>query len=165
MIGTIVTLSVCAILFALSRAWWRSFLNPVSLGIVIWMPALVMLNWPPFFLLPVYIHLNQPVSPLLYLALALAFVSFWGGAAMVRALIRANTPRVAIATQRLCPEIDPVRAYLLFGIGFAVFVYSYLNSGLLGLANLDEQQVAESRLALHMGFLSFVVLLDRKSVV
>ncbi|MBD8620609.1 hypothetical protein IFT67_16935 [Sphingomonas sp. CFBP 13728] len=156
MIGTLLTLIVCGSLFILSQAWWRSYLNPVSLGILAWMPALVMLNWPPYFLSPIYIYLNRPVSQYIYIAMAMGFLSFWAGCALVKTLSPTGAFQLSEARRM---DINPVVATGLFSLGLAVFLYSYTSSGLADFANLDAQQVAESRLNLHLGLLSFVTIL------
>lgn len=156
MLGTLLTLIVCAALLALSQAWWRSYANPVTLGTLAWMPALVMLNWPPYFLSPLYIHLNRPVSVYLYIAMAMALLAFWAGCVLVKTL----SPQEAFHVADRDPgDVNVFVAIALFGLGFAVFLYSYLLSGLSDLANLDAQQVAESQLNLHLGVLSFFTLL------
>jgi hypothetical protein len=156
MIPTILTIVACLALIALSQTWWRSHLNPVTIGIIAWLPGLVMLWWPPYFLSPLYIHLNRPVGFLIYLAMGLCFASFWAGCAMVKALSKAEAFRLDPAGLQTRLSV-PRAALIAFG-GFAVFVYVYVNSGLLELQNLDQAGVAESRLNLHVGPLSFVIL-------
>ncbi|WP_339345909.1 hypothetical protein [uncultured Sphingomonas sp.] len=155
MLGTLMTLIVCAGFFALSQSWWRSYANPVSLGILAWTPALAMLNWPPYFLSPLYIHLNRPLGINIYLAMGMGFLSFWAGCALVKSLSPAHAFDVV---DRDPKDISPLVSIILFGVGFAVFLYSYYYSGLADLANLDTQQVAESQLNLHLGVLSFVTM-------
>lgn len=157
MIATLVTLIVCAVLYGLARAWWHSHLNPVSFGILAWVPALVMVNWPPYFLSPLYIHLNRPISALVYYAMAVGFFSFWAGCALVKTLSQPDA--FAIVPARAALHVEWRRLLIVFGIGLAVLIYAYLLSGLLDLSVLDEQQIAESRLRLHLGALSFVILL------
>lgn len=156
MIGTLITLVVCFGLLALSQWWWRSLLNPVSLGILAWTPALVMLNWPPYFLSPLYIQLNRPVSLYVYIAMAVALLSFWAGCSLIKSL----SPTHAFDVPRRTTDIDfnPVVAMGLFSVGFLVFVYSYLSSGLADISNLDNQQIAESQYNLHLGLISFLEL-------
>ena len=153
MIGTLLTIAVCLTLFMISRWWWRSHLNPVSLGILAWTPGLIMLNFPPYFLSPYYIHLNRPVSIYVYLAMGLCFTFFWAGCALVKAI----SPRKDFELNpRMHLNINNPRAVLLFVVGLVVFLYAYFRSGLLDLQNLDELQVAEARLNLHMGPISFL---------
>lgn len=156
LIGTLLTLAGCAIAFFLARWWWRDILNPVALGVLAWMPGLILLNWPPFFLSPIYIHLNRPVSENVFIALVLGFLSFWGGCATIKLL----SPRHAYerAVQLQWPPVHSLRALGLFVIGFAVWAFSYIESGLLDLASLDDQQIAQSQLNLHLGLLSFLIL-------
>lgn len=154
MIATLATIAICALLAALTQAWWRSYLNPVTLGVLVWLPGMIMLHWPPFFLSPLYIHLNRPISPLVYIALALGFGAFWAGCAVVKALSKPD----AFAIQPLRLNADNSRLFLVFGLGLALFVYSYLRSGLTDIAYLDEQGVAEARVGLHLGLLSFFIL-------
>jgi hypothetical protein len=52
--------------------------------------------------------------------------------------------------------LDRARLLLLYLIGAGIFIYGYLTSGLLDLTTMDEQQVAESRIALHLGPISFL---------
>jgi hypothetical protein len=157
MFGTIVTLICLAAAFKVSLLWWRSFLNPVAFGILAWTPALVMLNWQPFFVSPLYIQLNRPVSASIYIALVVAFSSFWFGCMTVKALAKSGDFRVN--EQLILSRFAPGRGLLLFIIGFLVFSYSYLQSGLTGMSQLDAAGVAESRLALHIGWISFIGLL------
>ncbi len=156
MIETLLTIAVGIALLIASQSWWRSHLNPVTIGILAWMPGLIMLHWPPYFLSPIYIHLNRPVIPELYLALALAFFSFWAGCAVARAFF--GRAAFQLDRQRLYLDISIPRTLTLFLVGFLVFVYVYVNSGLLELEHLDEIGVAESRLRLHVGVLSFLVM-------
>jgi hypothetical protein len=155
MIATLLTLSVVALLLGASQAWWRSHLNPVTLGLLSWTPGLVMINWPPFFLSPLYIHLNRPVSPLLYLALGLALIAFWAGCATVRSLSRPSAFQLDPA--KLAWRANLPRVVVLFAVGLGIFLYAYLNSGLLDLTQLDDVGVAESRLKLHLGWVSFLI--------
>jgi hypothetical protein len=156
MIATLLTVCVIALLLAASQAWWRSLFNPVTFGILSWTPGLILMHWPPFFLSPLYIHLNRPISPLLYVALLLAFVSFWAGCAVVKALSPADA--YVRKPANLVWRANLPRALGLFAVGFVVFVYAYMNSGLLDLQNLDEVGVAESRLKLSFGAASFLML-------
>lgn len=156
MIATLLTISVIGLLIAASQAWWRSLFNPVTLGLLAWTPGLIMMNWPPYFLSPLYIHLNRPLYPLLYVALAIAFLSFWAGCATVKAL----SPATAYLrdAEKLRWRANLPRTIVLFAVGLAVFVYAYFNSGLLDMQNLDEVGVAESRVRLHFGWASFLIL-------
>lgn len=156
MIATLLTICLIALLISASQAWWRSLFNPVTWGLLSWTPGLVMMHWPPFFLSPLYIHLNRPLTPLLYVALALAFVSFWAGCATVKTLSSADA--YVRNPDKLRWRANLPRTVALFAIGLAVFVYAYLNSGLLDMANLDEVGVAESRVRLHFGWASFLIL-------
>lgn len=153
MIGTLLTLAVCLTLFMISRWWWRSHLNPVSLGILAWTPALIMLNFPPYFLSPHYIHLNRAISFNVYLAMGLSFAFFWAGCALVKAISKRNdfdlNPRMELS-------LNVPRAVLLFSVGLAIFLYGYFHSGLLDLQNLDARQVVEARLNLHLGPVSLL---------
>ena len=88
MIATLLTIAVVIAPLYASQMWWKSHLNPVTIGILAWTPGLIMLNWQPYFLSPIYIHLNRPVAPELYFALAMGFFSFWAGCAAVKALSR-----------------------------------------------------------------------------
>jgi hypothetical protein len=157
MIASLFTVLGCFVLIALTQRWWRSYLNPVSLGVLAWMPALVMLNWPQFFVSPRYIQLNRDLSFLVIIAMGLGFLSFWAGCATAKALSPPGA--FEIQRERLRLHVDPLRLLVLFGIGLAVFLYAYLNSGLLDLAELDEAQVAESRLALNLGGVGMLMLL------
>lgn len=155
MIATVLTILVCGLLVVITQAWWRSYLNPVTLGALVWLPGLIMVHWSPFFLDPRYIHLNRAFSPLAYIALGIAFISFWAGCALVKALSPPDA--FAIRRERMLLNADMTRLMALFGLGVALFVYSYLRSGLMDLAYLDEQGVAEARVNLHLGWLSFLM--------
>ncbi len=154
MIGTLLTLAVCAITWTLARVWWRHFLNPVSFSVLAWAPALVLLNWPPYFIYPYYWHLNRPIGILLYTALALACISFWLGCATAKAMSKPGS--FDIVPSRLVFEVKEGPAIVLFVIGFLVFVYSYVNSGLMDMANLDVREIAESQRNLYIGRLTFL---------
>ena len=117
MLGTLMTLIVCAGFFALSQSWWRSYANPVSLGILAWTPALAMLNWPPYFLSPLYIHLNRPLGINIYLAMGMGFLSFWAGCALVKSLSPAHAFDVV---DRDPKDISPLVSIILFGVGLLV---------------------------------------------
>lgn len=156
MIETLLTIAVIVPLLYASQMWWKSHLNPVTIGILAWTPGLIMLHWQPYFLSPIYIHLNRPVAPELYIALALGFVFFWAGCAVTKALSRPSAFQIQPA--RLALDINVTRAMIFFGIGLLVFAYVYFNSGLLDLQDLDEVGVAESRLRLHIGPVSFLIL-------
>jgi len=155
-IATLLTIAVVALLLSASQAWWRSWFNPVTWGLLAWTPGLIMMNWPPFFISPLYIHLNRPLIPLLYVALFIAFISFWAGCATAKSLSPANA--FVRDPAKLAWRANTTRTLILFGIGFAVFVYAYFNSGLLDMQNLDEVGIAESRVRLHFGWASFLIL-------
>lgn len=153
-LSALVTILFCIALARLAWHWWPNYLNPVVLGILAWVPALVMINFPQFFISAIYIHQNREFYPLVYLAMALGFLGFWAGCAATKAL----SDRSAFLREpaRLQLHLSPVRLLILYFIGVVVFVYSFLTSGLLDLVYMDEQQVAESRLALHIGPISFL---------
>ena len=151
---SLVTVVLCLGLARLAWRWWPNYLNPVVLGILAWIPALVMINFPQFFISPIYIHQNRDFSPLVYLAMALGFIGFWAGCATVKSL---SAPGIYGAPRPVPPlALDRARLLALYLIGAGIFVYGYLTSGLLDLTAMDEQQVAESRLALHLGPISFL---------
>lgn len=156
MFGTIITLICLALAFRVSLLWWRSFLNPVAFGLIAWTPALVMLNWQPFFVSPLYIQLNRPVSTNIYVALALAFASFWLGCATIKALAKPGD--FVSAESKSFPSIAYPRALALFGLGFLVFSIDFMQSGLSGINQLDAAGIADSRLALHSSRLSFLTM-------
>lgn len=156
MILTIVTIAVSVVLFMVSQWWWKSHLNPVTVGIVAWTPGLIMLNWPPYFLHPYYIHLNRPIVPEFYLALAMAFFAFWAGCASVKLLSAPGAFAVSAVRSRV--DFSVPRALIFFAAGFVVFVYLYLNSGLLGFQQMDTVGVAESRMRLSAGPVSLMIL-------
>lgn len=153
-IGTVI---FCLLLARLAWRWWPNYLNPVVIGIFAWIPALVMINFPQFFVSPIYIHQNRPFSWLVYLAMAIAFLGFWSGCATVKALSGRRSLERDVSKRPL--TIDPLRLLALYLIGVGIFIYGYLTSGLLNMAYMNEQQVAESRVALHMGPISFLNLL------
>lgn len=152
-----VTVIFCLALARLAWRWWPNYLNPVVIGIFAWMPALVMINYPQFFVSAIYIHQNRPFSWLVYTAMMIAFLGFWAGCATVKALSRRRSLERDVEQRPL--TIDPVRLFALYVVGAVVFIYGYLTSGLLDMANMNEQQVAESRIALHLGPISFLNLL------
>jgi hypothetical protein len=92
----------------------------------------------------------------MYVALLLAFVSFWAGCAVVKVL----SPGDAFLRKpaNLAWRANLPRTLVLFAVGFAVFAYAYMNSGLLEMQNLDAVGVAESRLKLSFGWASFLML-------
>lgn len=153
----LVTVIFCLALARLAWRWWPNYLNPVVIGIFAWIPALVMINFPQFFVSAIYIHQNRPFSWLVYLAMVIAFLGFWAGCATIKAL----TSRRVFArdASRRTLTIDPLRLLALYVLGAGIFIYGYLTSGLLDMAYMNEQQVAESRLALHLGPISFLNLL------
>ena len=157
MIAALFTLLGCLFLAALTQRWWRSYLNPVTLGVLSWTPGLVMLNFPPLFISPIYIHQNRELSYLVYIAMGLGFLSFWAGCAVAKAFSRRDA--FEIRPERLRLRVVDLRMLVLFTIGLVIFIYAYLNSGLLDIAYMDQRQVAESRLALHIGPISFLMLL------
>jgi hypothetical protein len=156
MIATLLTISLIALLLVASQAWWRSLFNPVTFGILSWTPGLILMHWPPFFLSPLYIHLNRPLSPLLYVAVPLAFMSFWAGCAIVKVLSPADA--YVRKPANLAWRANLPRTLVLFAMGFFIFIYAYMNSGLLDMQYLDDVGVAESRLRLHFGWASFLIL-------
>lgn len=153
MIGFFITLVLITVAFRVARAWWPSHLNPVTFGIIAWSPALFMLNFRPYFVSPLYIHLNRPVGLSLYIALLFSFMSFWLGCLLVKTLSKrgAFTINEGMVLARFSPE----RASILFLTGFAVLMYAYWQSGLVELRSLDPNEIAVRRLALHLGWLSF----------
>ena len=154
-IATLLTISGCLVLLFISQLWWRSYLNPITLGILVWLPGMVMIHWPPFFLSPLYIHLNRSVHPLLYLALAIALASFWAGCALVKMLSKPGA--FDLSARPLSVNVNTPRLLALFALGLALFAFSYLRSGLMGFATLDEKGVAEAQVSLHLGSLSFLM--------
>lgn len=152
-----VTAVFCLALARLAWRWWPNYLNPVAIGIFAWIPALVMINFPEFFVAARYIHQNRPFSWEVYLAMAIGFLGFWAGCATIKALTPRRTFEQDVSKKPL--TIDPLRLLALYALGAGIFLYGYLTSGLLDMASMDEQQVAESRLALHLGPISFLNLL------
>jgi len=146
----------CLLLAALTQRWWKSYLNPVTWGVLAWMPALVMLGWAPMFVSPIYIHQNRPLSFLVFVAMGLGFASFWAGCALVKTLSAPD----AFQLRREPPSLPSnlMRLFAVFALGLGIFIYAYLNSGLTEIAEMDTRQVAESRLAFHVGPISFLVL-------
>ncbi|MFN6933732.1 MAG: oligosaccharide repeat unit polymerase [Tsuneonella sp.] len=153
----IVTLALCLAVIVAAYSWWPSALNPVLVGAIAWAPALVMLNFPPNFLSAVYIHLNMPISGLVFLAIAMAFVSFWLGCIIVRTLSPAGS--FDHNEERILSNFSPLTALALYAVGFVVFVYSFTQSGLLSYTELDSAQIADARTALYLGWVNFVILL------
>jgi hypothetical protein len=157
MIGALFTLLGCIFLAALTQRWWKSYLNPVTWGVLAWTPALIMLNFPPLFIYSMYIHLNRELSFLVYIAMGLGFLGFWAGCAAAKAFSPPDA--FEIRAERLRLRAVDWRLLVLYVIGVAIFLYAYLNSGLIDVAYMDQRQVAESRLALHVGPISFLMLL------
>jgi hypothetical protein len=156
MIGAFLTLLGCLAVGAFTQRWWRSYLNPVTLGVLAWTPALVMLNWPQFFVSARYIHLNRPLSFGVFLAMAIAFLSFWAGCALVKTLSARHA--FEINPDRVRIKVDPKRLFAFFALGLIIFVYSYMASGLSGFAEMSALEVAESRVSFHMGPISFLII-------
>lgn len=154
LLSALLVIVCCAVLARLAWRWWPDALNPIVLGILVWLPAFVMMNWPQFFISPKYIHQNRPFHFSVFLAMGMAFLAFWLGCALVRYLSRPDAFKRHGAGWRT--PVSELRLLVLYGIGLAIFIYSYTNSGLSELSTLNEQQVAERRVALHIGPLSFV---------
>lgn len=152
--GTIAALVVSAIAFKLAWRWWPTWYNPVAIGVLAWIPALVMINWPPLFVTPLYIHQNLPYEYHIFIALPIAFLSFWAGCVLVKTL----SPRGAFErrSERMHLFVDDRLLMAFYLIGLTIFLYAYLSSGLTDLTNLDAQAVAERRIALHLGPISFL---------
>lgn len=156
MLGAFFTVLGCLSLVWLTQRWWRSYMNPVSLGIFAWMPALVMLNFPQDFVSPVYIHQNRELSMQAIYAMAAGFASFWAGCAFTKML----APRHAFTldAERVRLRVNPARLWALYAAGVAVFLYAYMSSGLIEYTALTATEVADRRTALHIGPLSYVML-------
>jgi len=159
-------LAVITVVLALvlSRSLWRHRLNPITVGVFVWAPALVLATVPREFLSPVYAHLNQDLGLRTALSMAVAYGFFAAGVVCMLALVGARHWDRQLGQGRV--QVHDGRMLLLYLLGLAVFVFSFAQSGLGNLANLEADEVQESQLKLHLGLLSFVVLLlDIGSVV
>lgn len=146
----------CVAALAVAIACWRHRLNPIVLGVLAWAPAFVMAAFPREFLSPVYEYLNHDIDVLAFVAMFMGFVSFSLGVMMVLAVVGRRGWDRQLAAHSV--QIHDHRLLILFALGLAVFIYSFARAGLGDVVNLDPEEVAESRLRLHLGPLSFVVL-------
>ena len=148
----------------LARALWRHRLNPIFIGLVVWAPALVLSTLPHEFLSPLYDHLNKEVGRQAVMSMVVAFVFFSVGVLCVTAVV--GTKPWDKVLHRHSVQVDDRKLLALFGIGLLVFLYSFQQSGLVDLVALDPEEVASSRLRLHLGPVSFAIFfLDVASLV
>lgn len=154
---TIAAIVLCIAAIALGRIAWRHRLNPITIGALVWSPALVLASIPREFLSPVYDYLNHTIGLGVFAALILGFVGFSAGVLTVMAFTGKRCWSTAAINQYKV-NIHEGRLVLLFALGLAVYLYAFQRAGLGDVLNLEPDEVAESRLSLHLGPLSFAVL-------
>jgi oligosaccharide repeat unit polymerase len=150
--------------FVATRRLWPWRLNPMPLFVLAWTPAIIFTTIQFDFIHATYSLLNNGVGLLTYFTIMFAFIAFCLGVLVARNAFgrkwQHRTQATAIAMS------NDNRLWQLFAIGLAVFVYSFAQSGLVDQFNLDPEEVFESRLALHLGILSYaVIFLDVTSTV
>ncbi len=153
---TIIVLVLVVLGLAVSVRLWPTRINPIFIGIVVWTPGLVMATVPREFVSPLYAHLNHEIGWGVALALLLGFIYFTAGVLTAGALTGRERWSDRLRTHQLA--LSDARLLLVYGIGLVVFLYSFARSGLTDVVSLDPEEVAESRLRLHLGALSFLVL-------
>lgn len=162
--STVLMLVIVMCTFVASWRLWPWRLNPMPLLVLAWAPALIFTTMPFEFIHPVYLLLNNGVGATTYLAILLAFIAFCLGVFIAR-LILGNKWSVKVQATAISSSKND-RLWHLFLIGLMVFIYSFAQSGLLNQFNLNPDEIFESRLALHLGPLSYaVIFLDVTSTV
>lgn len=161
---TALALMTALLALVLARALWRHRLNPITAGVLVWTPAIVLATVPREFISPVYVHLNQNLGLAAVANMVAAYVFFAAGVMCMLAMVGSTDWDRRLAQGRI--QVHDGRMLVLFAFGLAVFVYSFSRSGLSNIAELEAGEVQESQLKLHLGPLSFaVLLLDVASVV
>lgn len=161
---TATALIVMAFALVLARRVWPHRLNPVVIGVLVWTPGLLLATIPREFVSPVYAHLNHELGWQAAAALLLGAVYFSAGALVVLAFTTRQGWDSRLSQHKV--EVDDRKVVLLYTLGLIVFLYSYARSGLGDVVSLDPEAVAESRLKLHLGPISFAVLfLDISAVI
>jgi oligosaccharide repeat unit polymerase len=161
---TVLMLIVLLGAFTATRRLWPWRLNPMPLFVLAWTPALIFTTIPFEFIHPIYSLLNNGVGNLTHLTILFSFIAFCLGVLFPRAILG---ERWHIKVQATATAMsNDTRLWQLFTIGLAVFIYSFAQSGLIYQFDLDPEEVFESRLALHLGPLSYaVIFLDVTSTV
>jgi len=161
---TLAALSVLVLGVLLARTIWPYRLNPILIGVLIWAPAVLLSTLPREFNLPIYSHLNRDIGLGVTAAMLISFIYFSAGVCAVLAVVGSSGWDSRLLRQPV--NVDDGRMALLFCLGFLVFAYSFSRTGLGDVVSLEPNEVAESRLRLHLGPLSFVTLfLDIGAVV
>lgn len=149
-----------------SRSLWHYRLNPISIGIIAWTPAIVLTTIPYEFVMPIYDHLNYGPKTSTIIAMLISFICFSTGVLTVRMLFGARKWDDIAQQHSALSATNNYRLSVLFIIGLAVFLYAFSRSGLIGVMELSPDEIFESRLALHLGPISnAVIFLDITSVV
>lgn len=155
--STLFAIALSILATAIGLKLWRHQLNPITTGVVVWTLALTLATVEREFLSPIYNHLNHEVGAGVFSALILSFLSFAIGVELVLLLTGKRCwEQASINLKKI--NIHDGRLMLLFAAGLIVYLYAFKNAGLGDVINLDPDEVAESRLSLHLGPLSFVVL-------
>lgn len=151
-------------IYYLSRKIWPWRLNPISIFILAWTPALVFTTVSYEFIHPVYAYLNNGVDLETYLLIFVAFIAFSIGSIVAcfrvsgRAGQGVNSAAVALSDDR--------KLFHLFLIGFLIFIYVFGKSGLSNQMELEPEEIYESRMALNVGPIGlFVIFMDVTSIV
>ena len=162
--ATVLMLAVLFGAYMATRIFGPRRLNPMSLIVTSWAPALVFTTVPYEIIHPMYLYLNTGVGALTYVSILFAFISFCLGSVVAHLVYRVNSPNHTQFTAAAMSS--DIKLWQLFAIGLAIFVYSFAQSGLVYQLGLDPEEILDSRLALHLGPLSFAVLfLDVTSTV
>lgn len=163
--SAVVFVALCvALSLVTARIMWMHRLNPIFIGVIVWAPALVMATLPHEFLSPLYDHLNREIGSTTLVAL-IASLTFFSAGVLCSTAVVGKDGWDRILKQNTI-QTDDCKLLALYCVGLTVFLYSYLQSGLVDLANLDPEDIASSRLRLHLGPLSFAVFfLDIASIV
>ena len=162
---TVISSVICFLAILIGWKIWPHRLNPIVTGALVWTPAIFLATISREFISPIYDHLNHEMGISIYLALVLGFVSFSIGVYVTLLFIkRSSWGDVAINRRKI--NIHEGRLLILFFVGLGVYLYAILNSGLTDILNLNQVEVSDSRYALHLGTLSFLVIfIDVASVI
>lgn len=162
---SILAATLCALAIAIGFKIWRHRLNPIITGVLVWFPPFILATIPREFISPIYSHLNHEIGLSVFGALILGFFSFSIGVLTSLLIIGYRSLR-DVSINRYKVNIHEGRLLFLYILGLCIYLYAILNSGLTDVLNLDQVEVSESRYALHLGPLSFLVIfIDIGSIV
>lgn len=138
--SAVVFVALCvALSLVTARIMWMHRLNPIFIGVIVWAPALVMATLPHEFLSPLYDHLNREIGSTTLVAL-IASLTFFSAGVLCSTAVVGKDGWDRILKQNTI-QTDDCKLLALYCVGLTVFLYSYLQSGLVDLAKIGRAHV------------------------